>query len=214
LNHELDVAALEASYLENSPSMVVVDDLLSPDVLQAIRLQCLESTYWYDYRHRGGYLGVGISEGFLSPLLVSIAENLRATFRNIFLDHPLRQAWAFKYDSRYRGTGIHADFAAINVNFWITPDEANLNPDGGGLVVYKHEAPMDWDFAEYNGKPEKIHEFLEQNNSQSLTVPHRQNRAVIFNSNLFHRTDDIDFRPGYENRRINITMLFGLRQYT
>jgi hypothetical protein len=40
-------------------------------------------------------------------------------------------------------------------------------------------------------------------------VPHKQNRAVIFNSDLFHETDTINFKEGYENRRINVTMLFG-----
>ena len=43
-------------------------------------------------------------------------------------------------------------------------------------------------------------------------MPHRQNRVVIFNSDLFHRTDDIRFRDGFENRRINVTMLYGTRE--
>jgi hypothetical protein len=34
---------------------------------------------------------------------------------------------------------------------------------------------------------------------------------VIFNSNLFHQTDRFDFAPGYLNRRINITLLYGRR---
>jgi hypothetical protein len=33
------------------------------------------------------------------------------------------------------GIGIHADFAAINVNFWITPDDANLDPKSGGIQL-------------------------------------------------------------------------------
>jgi hypothetical protein len=32
---------------------------------------------------------------------------------------------------------LHADEAAINVNLWVTPTDANLDPSGGGLVVYK-----------------------------------------------------------------------------
>jgi len=36
---------------------------------------------------------------------------------------------------------------------------------------------------------------------------------VIFDSNLFHKTDRIDFREGYENRRINVTMLYGRRNF-
>ena len=54
--------------------------------------------------------------------------------------------WAFKYDSSLAGIGIHADSAAVNVNFWITPDEANLDPEHGGLVVWDKAAPLDWDF--------------------------------------------------------------------
>jgi hypothetical protein len=34
---------------------------------------------------------------------------------------------------------------------------------------------------------------------------------VMFNSNLVHKTDDFAFRPGFTNRRINVTMLFGWR---
>ena len=34
-------------------------------------------------------------------------------------------------------TGIvaHADQAKVNVNFWLTPDEANLDPTNGRLVT-------------------------------------------------------------------------------
>jgi len=39
----------------------------------------------------------------------------------------------------------------------------------------------------------------------------RANRAVIFDSDLFHETDMTDFEKGYENRRINITLLYGWR---
>ena len=38
---------------------------------------------------------------------------------------------------------------------------------------------------------------------------YQQNRAVLFKSNLFHKSEKIDFKDGFENRRINITMLFG-----
>jgi hypothetical protein len=42
-------------------------------------------------------------------------------------------------------------------------------------------------------------------------IPYNENRAVIFNSNLFHETDAIDLKDGYENR-INVTMLLGMRE--
>ena len=44
-----------------------------------------------------------------------------------------------------------------------------------------------------------------------INVPHRQNRAVMFNPDLFHETGTLNFKDGYENRCINLTMLFGRR---
>ena len=56
---------------------------------------------------------------------------------------------------------------------------------------------------------EEIRAFLAQNNDGTLTVPYAQNRVVLFRSDLFHESGPVKFRPGYENHRINITLLFG-----
>jgi hypothetical protein len=110
-----------------------------------------------------------------------------------------------------QGVHIHADDAAVNVNFWITPDAANLDPEGGGLLVWDVPAPANWDFSKFSGEQAAIEDFLARNHARSITVPYRANRAVIFDSNLLHRTDAIRFRDGYENRRINVTLLYGDR---
>ena len=44
-----------------------------------------------------------------------------------------------------------------------------------------------------------------------MTIPYRGNRAVLFHSNLFHKSDTVRFKEGFENRRMNVTMLFGKR---
>ena len=44
-----------------------------------------------------------------------------------------------------------------------------------------------------------------------MVVPYVANRVVMFNSDLFHETDKLDFEAGYENRRINVTLLYGTR---
>ena len=46
----------------------------------------------------------------------------------------------------------------------------------------------------------------------SFTVPHCKNRVVIFDLDLFHRTADLDFRPCYQHRPVNVTLLFGYRR--
>ena len=70
---------------------------------------------------------------------------------------------------------------------------------------------MEWDFARYNKDTPAVRQHLEEVGARSIIVPHKQNRAVLFNSDLFHETGRLVFKPGYENRRINVTMLFGRR---
>lgn len=212
LNPDLDVQAIETRYVGQQPEVTFIDQLLKPDALAALRTFCLESTIWKkDYEN--GYLGAFLGDGFATPLLLQIAEELRKACPRIFKDHRLTQAWAFKQDSARRGLSLHADAAAVNVNFWITPDEANLNPDTGGLVVYDKEAPAEWNFAAYNSEQNKpkILEWLRAAGAQTIRIPYRANRAIVFNSDLFHETDEIRFQDGYANRRINITLLYGYR---
>jgi hypothetical protein len=78
--------------------------------------------------------------------------------------------------------------------------------------VWDAAAPLDWNFARYNAAEDDILAHLKAQNSKPVTIPYRANRAVIFDSDLFHETDTIAFKPGYENRRINVTLLFGRRQ--
>jgi hypothetical protein len=205
------VAEISHTWRTARPQIVVIDDLLTDEALRKLRRFCLDSQVWrkaYD----GGYLGAFPEHGFAPPLLAQIAEELRSVYPVLIEDYPLLHFWAFKYDSSLKGIKKHADFAAVNVNFWITPDEANLDPDHGGLVVWDVAAPLDWDFAKYNAAEEDILAFLEREKAKPVTIPYRANRAVIFDSDLFHETDVIRFKPGYENRRINVTLLFGRRQ--
>ena len=212
VNPDLDVAAIEARYHATRPEIMYIDQLLTQEALDSLRRFCLRSTIWKrDYEN--GYLGAFLGDGFSPPPLLQIAEELRSRFRAIFGSHPLVQAWAFKYDSERRGLNIHADAAAVNVNFWITPDVANLNPGRGGLTVWDKEAPQDWNFREYNNSrnESKVRAFLHQSGAQAVVIPYGENRAAVFNSDLFHETDQFRFRDDYESRRINITLLYGKR---
>ena len=211
VNLRKDRAHMEKIWIERRPQIVILDDLLSPQALEELRWFCRGSTVWRN-EYRDGYLGTMMECGFAQPLILQIAEELAAALPRIFRRLPLMQAWAFKYDSALRGIGVHADFAAVNVNFWIAPDEANLDPQSGGLVIWDRPAPLTWDFAKYNRDVGAIRDFLARSGARSVKVPHRMNRAVIFDSDLFHETDEIAFKEGYLNRRINITFLYGRRE--
>jgi tetratricopeptide (TPR) repeat protein len=211
LNPDLDWRRIEAEYFANGPGMTYVDQFLRPEALASLRRFCMESTIWFDYQYHGGYVGCSFEDGFICPLLAQIAEEQRLAAPAIFGDHRITGLWGYKYDSKQTGISVHADFAAVNVNFWLAPDAANLQPGKGGLVVWDKEAPLDWPFEEFNNNTRRINQFLESSGARPWVVPHRQNRVVLFNSDLFHRTDDYHFQDGYENRRINITMLYGVR---
>jgi tetratricopeptide (TPR) repeat protein len=200
---------VEAAYRGAVPALTVIDDFLTPAALSALRRFCLDSTIWFELKG-AGYLGAYFRDGFNDPLLLAIAEELSRRMPGIFADHPLRMIWAYSYEQSMVGINPHADFARINVNFWITPEEANLDPETGGLLIYRRPAPESWGFEQYNAAPgSEIMAFLGEDARTPIRVPHRQNRAVIFDSRLFHETDRLSFREGFENRRINITMLFG-----
>jgi tetratricopeptide (TPR) repeat protein len=201
-----DYPALEAQYA--AENLVVIDHFLSDDALAELRRFSEEATVWKLY-NPGGYAGALLIKGYAPQVLLAIADELRRKMPRVIRDYPLLQAWGFKYDQRMQGITLHADFAKVNVNFWITPDAACADPTTGGMVVYNHPVPQSWTFADYNSNPDKLRAYLKVHEAKAQRVPYRENRCVMFDSSLIHVTDELHFKPGYENRRINVTLLFG-----
>jgi tetratricopeptide (TPR) repeat protein len=185
------------------------DDLLTPQALAGLRRYLLESTIWHDFSHIGGFVASYLEDGLACPLLLQIVDELRSAFPELLEQHPLTQAWAFKGLQGKAAIDAHADDAAFSVNFWVTRDQANLNPERSGLVVCRVPPPAEWQIKDYDADKAPIAEFLERHADDSLIVPYRENRAVLFDSRLFHRSDAPEFAPGYANHRINLTLLFG-----
>ena len=209
LSDAVDWRAMEEAFLAGDPRAVTIDGVLCAGALDTLRRVCRASTFWHQIKG-AGYLGAYFREGFNDPLVVRIAEELRAAMPRVLGGLPARVIWAYSYDQGMVGINPHADFAAVNMNFWITEDEANLDPETGGLLVYRKAAPPEWDFRTYNTtSADVIYDYLGDRRDDVIRVPHRANRALLFDSRLFHETDVFRFRPGFENRRINITMLFG-----
>jgi hypothetical protein len=203
-----DYAGIETRYFAGTPPVVVIDNFLSPDALAALRRYCEEATVWRMNNTRG-YVGALLAQGFNPGVLLAIAHELKQAMPRVIGDLPLLQAWAFKYDQRMQGINMHADFAKVNVNFWITPDAACADHTNGGMIVYDLPAPASWTFADYNTHQSKMRAYLKVNNAQFTRVPYRENRCVLFDSSLIHITDELHFKPGYENRRVNVTLLYG-----
>lgn len=210
LNPELDWARIQQAYLSAEPGLVVIDNLLQPDATEALLHFCQKSAIWHDDARPGAYLGAYMDDGFSCGLLYQVAEALQQALPEVIQGAPLKHMWAYKYDSEaQQGIQVHADGARVNLNFWVTPDSANRNPESGGLLVYHAKAPADWDFEDYNHDTARTEAFLATQQAGVTRVPYRQNRAVLFDSRLFHATDSFDFAPEYLNWRINITLLYG-----
>jgi tetratricopeptide (TPR) repeat protein len=207
VNERADRDALAAQF--DTHGAIFVDDLLTPQALDSLRRFLLESTIWHDFSHIDGFVASYLEDGLACPLLLQIADELRRAFPEILGKRPLSQAWAFKGLRPQSAVDVHADDAVVSVNFWVTPAEANLVPGHGGLVVCRAPPPDDWEIKDYDADQARIVIFLEQKADHSLFVPYRQNRAVFFRSRLFHHSDSPEFASGYENHRINLTLLFG-----
>ena len=112
------------------------------------------------------------------------------------------------------GIGLRHKGVTLCVAMPMLHDKGLVQADVGGvplLVVWDKKAPADWDFEKYNKDVAAMWNFLEQSGAGRQVIPYKENRVIVFNSDLLHGTDTIRFRSGYENRRINITLLYGER---
>ncbi|CAN0462998.1 unnamed protein product [Ascophyllum nodosum] len=166
------------------------------------------------FNSRRNYIGAYPSDGMSHSLLYQIAEEAAERLQG----WPLVQMW-YAPESGFtchNCTGVlrpHAESAAVNLNVWLAPDSANLGSaetnDAGGLTVFHARPPDEWSFSNFNRDPVSVEEFLRKNDVGNTSVPQRQNRALLFDSMLFHQGDPFRFKKGERNRRINLTLLFG-----
>jgi hypothetical protein len=184
-----------------------VDDLLTPQALGQLQRFCLRSTVWRR-PYPPGYIGANPETGFFSPLLLQIATELRQAMPGLLGGHHLSYWWSFVCQHQRPGTDIHADQSDISLNFWITPDRANLQPGSGGLDVWDVAAPDTWTFDDYNRGERDIRAFLRQEGAQQTSYAYAENRGLVFRGSIFHQTAATRFADGFENRRRNVTMLF------
>ena len=212
LNPDKDWNQVEMEYLNSEKQIIYIDNFLSKEAIKELREFSLVSKVWI-HQMPNKYLGAFSDSGFINPLHIQLGTDLQKKLPKLFGKYNIGKFWGFKYDTTLgKGIGIHADFAYLNLNFWITPDEYNNDKNRGGLKVYDAPAPEDWSFDRYNTNAKEIYKFLEEKKAKCENIPYQFNRAVLFNSAYFHETDKIDFKSGYESRRINITYLFGTRK--
>lgn len=190
--------------------VAVFDEFLTPRALISLRDYLLRSTIWHDFTHIDGFVATYLEDGLASPLLLQIADELRAAFPALLRLHPLTQAWAFKAVDPEAAVDIHSDDGAVSINFWMTPSSASRGAAGrNGLGLCLVPPPGDWRVRDYETDKVRARRFLAEHADAVDIVPYRDNRAVLFKSRLLHWSDAPVFAEGYENHRVNVTLLFG-----
>ena len=147
--------------------------------------------------------------------MYQLIGEIKQKFPRILKDRPLNNIWCYRYGPIGPGVRPHNGDGSVTFNFWLTVDEANLEPGTGGMVMYDKDHPSYWDWLTFNMRKDEP-EIQEQiagylSDAVETRIPYKANRAVLFHSTLFHKTDPFHFRDNYLDRRMNITMLFGRR---
>ncbi len=207
LNPRDDWSDVVQAFKGEGKGIACVDHLLTPEALAQLQRFCLRSTVWRR-PYPPGYIGANPESGFFSALLLQIAAELQQALPELLGGHHLNYWWSFVCQHQRPGIDIHADQSDISLNFWITPDSANLQPGTGGLDVWDVAAPADWTFDDYNRGIRDIRAFLEQVGARQTLFAYAENRALVFRGSIFHQTAATRFAEGFENRRRNVTMLF------
>jgi tetratricopeptide (TPR) repeat protein len=208
---ERDWEAVVETFRNQPVPFVVIDGLLTAQALEMLHGYLMDSQVWTRSYERG-YQATFLPTGFHSRTLLYTARELESRMVDrLAPGASLAQAWAFQHDGNGRGVNLHADFAQLNVNFWITPDSAVPDQEGGGLRIYDVPAPADWNFSDYNRDVNTMRTFLEEQEANYQDVAYRCNRAMIFDPRYFHATLPMHFGNAFHQRRINVTLLYGNR---
>lgn len=195
---------LYGSSSKRSRSVTIKDNFPQPLArkLRQYAMSCITQG-----RYKGGY---DIIQFWYDsdPLTKRGIDFVEKAFKKQLGGKTFQQGWFFIHDNKCPGVGVHADPANVNINIWLTPDESVQDWTKNGLIVHNKVPPKSWSFEDYNTDGDRIRRFLKQSNAKKTIVSYKYCRMILFNSRLFHSTNGVHMKPGPENKRINMSLLF------
>jgi hypothetical protein len=89
------------------------------------------------------------------------------------------------------------------------PHESNLETDAGGLVLWNKAVPDEYFDATGEEMMRMSQALIAEPDAEPGYVSYACNRAMMFRSNVLHKTHRLKFRDAYPHRRVSITFLYG-----
>ncbi len=197
------LAAYEASAPYN---YAVIDNFLQPDICQQLHQELLHHPGWRDQESTGQTLLSNM--GPKIETIFAIAQSLKAHCPSLFSDYELVEHWALMYPKNASGK-LHSDIGSLTLNLWLTPDEYNLEPNGGGLTFFdvkRESEPSPGKSLSYLWSEEYM---KDHKANQEVSISYKCNRALLFAASTFHKSDAFCFantKP--ESHRINLSLAF------
>jgi len=218
-----DLPLLRSAYLEHG--VAVVDQALHPSVWRLLYRCMVRSTVWFSTKNSDGTLNArnyALPQGLFEQVGLELEAALSAAglpIKHLIDWHSYKSARAGG-----RGVGIHSDMGSdapsVNVDIFMTPEAANLDPTTGGLRVYRAGVPvgvnafeagmLDWDATPRVGVPRDTYrELLERAAFQHTHIPYQANRLIVFDSSLFHETvAPVNFIDSHAGHRMFLAYQF------
>jgi len=186
----------------------VIDNFLKARSLKVIRQKLINHPGW----HRKNWFTPCLNNDNPDiPEVNEIVENLKILCPDIFKKHEYVECWSLMYLNN-TAAGIHADEVDLTLNIWLTPDVYNLNKYASGLTFYdvKYGFSQSSEICLHKDYYTSSEAFVRQNTKgQRVSVSYKCNRAVLFDGQTFHKTDDLNFvNLGIDSYRINLSLGF------
>lgn len=195
---------IQREYEASAPfSYVVIDDFLTSQIFNDVREMLVNDGNWARKNWQVNQL---FNREPPFPGKKELLFELRESLPEVLGHLELVKHWAVACHEN-KGLHIHSDNAAVAVNFWITDDSHNLDSGSGGLRLYKLKRSDEMLVHEFNAMPWAGEYFGKKSPELLANIPYKKNRAVIFNAEIFHSSDEVKFSAeSLESVRIGVTM--------
>lgn len=199
-----DWGGVEHQFEESSPyNYAVLDNFLQPEVCEDLRQQLIGHWGW----RRKNWVSKHLHNAKPQlPHVSRIAEELKENLPNLLGEVELISHWALMYPNNEEGS-VHSDNSLVTLSVWLTPDEYNLDPSTGGLILYDVKRQ---DRKLRDHMVDRADRYVEAHTQGGkAAVEYRCNRAVLLDGRTFHRTDALNFRhAGADSHRLNLAFAF------